>query len=66
MEEDRYYGRLLFYFRFYYLDQWNLNSYLQIACELEEWQAYLVTFAFYVSILLWQCLQAGYCNGREW
>ncbi len=23
--------------------------YLKIACELEEWQAYLVTFAFYIS-----------------
>jgi FHS family L-fucose permease-like MFS transporter len=26
-----------------------LIPYLRIACELEEWQTYLVTFAFYIS-----------------
>ncbi|GAB3795440.1 sugar MFS transporter [Spirosoma humi] len=40
-----------FFFTFGFVTWVNgtLIPYLRIACELEEWQAYLVTFAFYIS-----------------
>ncbi|MFT4156296.1 sugar MFS transporter [Parafilimonas sp.] len=41
----------VFFFIFGFISWINgtLIPYLKIACELEEWQAYLVTFAFYIS-----------------
>lgn len=41
----------VFFFLFGFISWINgtLIPYLRIACELEEWQAYLVTFAFYIS-----------------
>lgn len=41
----------VFFFIFGFISWINgtLIPYLRIACELEEWQAYLVTFAFYIS-----------------
>ncbi len=41
----------LFFFIFGFVSWINgtLIPYLRIACELEEWEAYLVTFAFYIS-----------------
>lgn len=41
----------IFFFIFGFITWVNgtLIPYLRIACELEEWQAYLVTFAFYIS-----------------
>jgi len=41
----------LFFFIFGFISWINgtLIPYLKIACELQEWQAYLVTFAFYIS-----------------
>lgn len=40
-----------FFFTFGFITWVNgtLIPYLRIACQLEEWQAYLVTFAFYIS-----------------
>jgi MFS transporter, FHS family, L-fucose permease len=42
-------GAFFFIFGFITWINGTLIPYLQIACELEEWQAYLVTFAFYIS-----------------
>lgn len=42
-------GAFFFIFGFISWINGTLIPYLQIACELEEWQAYLVTFAFYIS-----------------
>lgn len=42
-------GSFFFIFGFITWINGTLIPYLQIACELEEWQAYLVTFAFYIS-----------------
>jgi MFS transporter, FHS family, L-fucose permease len=42
-------GGFFFIFGFITWINGTLIPYLQIACELEEWQAYLVTFAFYIS-----------------
>ncbi|WP_257666719.1 sugar MFS transporter [Parapedobacter tibetensis] len=41
----------LFFFLFGFITWINgaLIPYLKIACQLEEWQAYLVTFAFYIA-----------------
>lgn len=41
----------VFFFIFGFISWINgtLIPYLRIACELEEWQTYLVTFAFYIS-----------------
>ncbi|HEU4554778.1 MAG TPA: sugar MFS transporter [Chitinophaga sp.] len=41
----------IFFFIFGFISWINgtLIPYLKIACELQEWQAYLVTFAFYIS-----------------
>lgn len=41
----------IFFFIFGFITWVNgtLIPYLRIACELEEWQAYLVTFAYYIS-----------------
>lgn len=41
----------VFFFIFGFISWINgtLIPYLRIACELEEWQGYLVTFAFYIS-----------------
>ncbi len=42
-------GAFFFIFGFISWINGTLIPYLKIACELEEWQAYLVTFAFYIS-----------------
>lgn len=42
-------GAFFFLFGFITWINGTLIPYLRIACELEEWQAYLVTFAFYIS-----------------
>lgn len=42
-------GAFFFIFGFVTWINGTLIPYLKIACELEEWQAYLVTFAFYIS-----------------
>ncbi|MBN9381416.1 MAG: glucose/galactose MFS transporter [Chitinophagaceae bacterium] len=42
-------GAFFFIFGFISWINGTLIPYLRIACELEEWQAYLVTFAFYIS-----------------
>lgn len=42
-------GVFFFLFGFVTWINGTLIPYLRIACELEEWQAYLVTFAFYIS-----------------
>ena len=42
-------GAFFFIFGFITWINATLIPYLRIACELEEWQAYLVTFAFYIS-----------------
>jgi glucose/galactose transporter len=42
-------GAFFFIFGFITWINGTLIPYLKIACELEEWQAYLVTFAFYIS-----------------
>lgn len=42
-------GVFFFIFGFVSWTNATLIPYLRIACELEEWQAYLVTFAFYIS-----------------
>ncbi|ANE51477.1 sugar MFS transporter [Flavisolibacter tropicus] len=42
-------GAFFFIFGFVTWINGTLIPYLRIACELEEWQAYLVTFAFYIS-----------------
>lgn len=54
--KEQNYGRQIFtiggfFFIFGFLTWVNgtLIPYLKIACELEEWQAYLVVFAFYIS-----------------
>ena len=54
-ESEKYTGRIItvgfFFFIFGFITWVNgtLIPYFRIACELEEWQAYLVTFAFYIS-----------------
>lgn len=42
-------GGFFFIFGFITWVNGTLIPYLRIACQLEEWQAYLVTFAFYIS-----------------
>ncbi|HEY4286284.1 MAG TPA: glucose/galactose MFS transporter [Puia sp.] len=42
-------GVFFFIFGFITWINGTLIPYLRIACELEEWQAYLVTFSFYIS-----------------
>ncbi|MBS1564415.1 MAG: sugar MFS transporter [Bacteroidetes bacterium] len=42
-------GAFFFIFGFITWINGTLTPYLRFACELEEWQAYLVTFAFYIS-----------------
>jgi len=42
-------GAFFFIFGFISWINGTLIPYLQIACELQEWQAFLVTFAFYIS-----------------
>jgi MFS transporter, FHS family, L-fucose permease len=42
-------GSFFFIFGFITWVNGTLIPYLRIACELEEWQTYLVTFAFYIS-----------------
>jgi glucose/galactose transporter len=42
-------GAFFFIFGFISWINGTLIPYLRIACELEEWQTYLVTFAFYIS-----------------
>ncbi|WP_345947650.1 sugar MFS transporter [Mucilaginibacter sp. PAMB04274] len=42
-------GAFFFIFGFVTWVNGTLIPYLLIACQLEEWQAYLVTFAFYIS-----------------
>ena len=42
-------GAFFFIFGFITWVNGTLIPYLRIACELREWQAYLVTFAFYIS-----------------
>lgn len=45
-------GGFFFIFGFITWVNGTLIPYLRIACELQEWQAYLVTFAFYISYTL--------------
>ena len=45
-------GAFFFIFGFITWVNGTLIPYLRIACELQEWQAYLVTFAFYISYTL--------------
>src|SRR5882757_9859397 len=45
-------GAFFFIFGFITWVNGTLFPYLRIACELKEWQAYLVTFAFYISYTL--------------
>lgn len=42
-------GAFFFIFGFITWINATLIPYLQLACDLEEWQGYLVTFAFYIS-----------------
>src|ERR1700744_835220 len=42
-------GAFFFIFGFITWVNGTLIPYLKIACELEDWQAYLVAFAFYIS-----------------
>jgi len=63
-------GILFFIFGFVTWLNAALIPYLNIACELtEEWQGYLVTFAFYIAYLVtalpssWVLRQTGYKNG---
>ena len=42
-------GVFFFIFGFITWINGTLIPYLRIACELKEWEAYLVTFAFYIS-----------------
>src|SRR3982751_1915537 len=42
-------GAFFFLFGFITWVNGTLIPYLRIACELKEWEAYLVTFAFYIS-----------------
>lgn len=64
----------LFYFIFGFITWINgaLIPYLKIACELLEWQAYLVTFAFYIAYTLMalpsgRLLQrTGMIGGMQW
>ncbi|HEX2848343.1 MAG TPA: sugar MFS transporter [Chitinophagaceae bacterium] len=51
-------GSFFFIFGFVSWINATLIPYLRIACELEEWQAYLVTFAFYISYTV-MALPAG-------
>lgn len=66
-------GILFFIFGFVTWLNATLIPYLNIACELtEEWQGYLVTFAFYIAYFLmalpssWVLRQTGYKNGMMW
>jgi FHS family L-fucose permease-like MFS transporter len=45
-------GAFFFIFGFVTWVNGTLIPYLLIACQLEEWQAYLVTFAFYISYVI--------------
>lgn len=64
----------LFFFIFGFITWINgaLIPYLKIACELQEWQAYLVTFAFYIAYTLMalpsgRLLQrTGMIGGMQW
>jgi glucose/galactose transporter len=51
-------GSFFFIFGFVSWINATLIPYLRIACELQEWQAYLVTFAFYISYTV-MALPAG-------
>src|ERR1035437_2520173 len=42
-------GGFFFIFGFVTWLNGTLIPYLRIACELQEWESYLVTFAFYIS-----------------
>ena len=63
-------GILFFIFGFVTWLNATLIPYLNIACELtEEWQGYLVTFAFYIAYFVmalpssWVLKKTGYKNG---
>lgn len=52
-------GAFFFIFGFITWINGTLIPYLRIACELEEWQAYLVTFAFYISYTIMALPSSG-------
>ncbi|HVW60361.1 MAG TPA: sugar MFS transporter [Puia sp.] len=52
-------GAFFFIFGFISWINGTLIPYLRIACELEEWQAYLVTFAFYISYTIMAIPSSG-------
>ncbi|MBL7697456.1 MAG: sugar MFS transporter [Chitinophagaceae bacterium] len=55
IEKNRYAGKIMFIGGFFFIFgfvTWlngTLIPYLRIACELQEWESYLVTFAFYIA-----------------
>jgi glucose/galactose transporter len=64
-------GAFFFIFGFITWINGTLIPYLRIACELEEWQAYLVTFAFYISYTVmalpssWLLQKSGMVKGMS-
>lgn len=52
-------GAFFFIFGFITWINGTLIPYLRIACELEEWQTYLVTFAFYISYTIMAIPSSG-------
>ncbi|MEI6411657.1 MAG: sugar MFS transporter [Bacteroidota bacterium] len=65
-------GGLFFIFGFISWLNSILIPYLKIACELRDWEAYLVTFAFYISYTLlaipssWILKRTGFNGGMQW
>src|SRR5690625_3831897 len=65
-------GVLFFIFGFVTWVNSVLIPYLQIACELNNFQAYLVTFAFYISYFVmappsgWMLKKTGYKKGMSY
>ncbi|WP_315824190.1 hypothetical protein [Paraflavitalea speifideaquila] len=59
-------GGFFFIFGFISWINGTLIPYLQIACELEEWQAYLVTFAFYISYTVMAMPSSILLKKRAW
>lgn len=55
LQKNKYAGKIIFIGGFFFIFgfvTWlngTLIPYLRIACELEEWESYLVTFAFYIA-----------------
>jgi FHS family L-fucose permease-like MFS transporter len=65
-------GGLFFIFGFISWLNSILIPYLQIACQLKDWEAYLVTFAFYISYTVlaipssWILKRTGFSGGMQW